>query len=99
MPYFQDARHYPNGVSDDQYNELKKEADNVTRLLCSVMRVLDKHDNIVVINQKIIDIDGLSEWWKKHKVIDQKRIEKEVQEVLKNLSPEAKELLAQQLQK
>lgn len=97
-----DARHYPSGVSDAKYNALKKEADNVTRLLCSVMRVIEKSDYAIAKVERLSSIDGLKDWWEEHQEIDRKRIEKEVKdaaEMLKDLSPEARELLARELQK
>lgn len=91
-----DSRNYPSGVTQDKYDKLKKEADNVTRLLCSVMGTLDRIDHIKIISEKINKIDGLKEWWDHHKEIDRKRIEKEVDEAIQSLdhlSQDAKDLL------
>jgi len=86
--------------SDAQYNALKKEADNVTRMLCSVMTELEKYSTPNTI-RSFENIDGLKSWWEHHKEIDRKRIAKEVQDAEKalgNLSKEAIALLVQKLQ-
>lgn len=94
------SRNYPNGVSTEQYNDLKKEADTVTRLLCSVMRALDKNDYPIQLTRQLSSIDGLKEWWNHHQEVDRKRIEKEVSTAMRALdgiSDEAKELIVKNL--
>lgn len=101
-----DSRHYPNNaqnsdISQSQYNKLKKEADTVTRLLCSVLRALDKNDYPMTLTMDLSNITDLKEWWEEHQKVDRKRIEKEVAEAeksLSGLSEEAKALLIQKLQ-
>lgn len=86
-------------IAKNMYDELKKEADKITKLLCSTMRIVEEGE-YALLNDKLSKISGLSEWWVEHKEIDRKRIEKEVEsasKVLSGLSPEARELLIQKL--
>lgn len=101
-----DTRHYPNNVQtsdipQSQYNKLKKEADDVTRMLCSVMGMFEKMNFPAALQPDLRTIEGLNQWWEHHKEVDRKRIEKEVAEAeksLSGLSEEAKVLLIQKLQ-
>lgn len=89
-----------NSVTKSTYDSLKKETDNVTRLLCSVLTLLEKHDFSSELSRDLTHVEGLREWWENHKEVDRRRIEKEVnkaKKTLESLSPEAKNLLAKQL--
>ena len=79
---------------------MKKEADNVTRLLCSVLRKLEKASNSMEFEHIVNVTEGLKNWWESHKEIDRKRIEQEVkkaEESLSDLSKEAREMLIERL--
>ena len=53
------------------FNKLRAELDDVTRMLCGVMTVLErervKYENLYP------EVPGLKEWWAKHKKSDAKR--------------------------
>lgn len=95
---FQYNNYSASSVTTTKYNQLKTEADNVTRLLCSVMSKLEKTQDPAFTSLKTID--GLTKWWEQHKEVDRKRIEKEVEDAkraINGLSEEAVQLLIQQL--
>lgn len=82
------------------YEKLKREADTVTRLLCSIMKLLEKNDGSASVSE-LSSIDGLTNWWRNHKESDRRRIEKEVESAvasLGDLSEEAKQLLIKRLE-
>jgi hypothetical protein len=56
---------------------LRKQLDEVTRLLCGVLTIVEK-DSIMLSVRGMVP--GLPEWWDKHKEADRKRLEKEAQE-------------------
>lgn len=51
---------------------LKNELDDVTRMLCSVMKVLARVKKIDIMARLPEDV---TTWWEKHKEIDRKRME------------------------
>jgi hypothetical protein len=66
---------------------LKDEADKVTRLLCSVLTIMNKHadtDNseayevMSSLQESVFETEGLSEWWTAHKEVDRQRIRNEI---------------------
>jgi hypothetical protein len=56
---------------------LRKQLDEVTRLLCGVLTIVEK-DSIMLSVRGMVP--GLPEWWDEHKEADRKRLEKEAQE-------------------
>jgi len=47
----------------------RREADEVTQLLCGVMRILDQHQWAAP-PLGALDVPGLREWWAKHRRLD-----------------------------
>ena len=52
------------------FNKLRDELDDVTRMLCGVMTILEREGNSFVVKNQV---PGLPEWWEKHKKSDTKR--------------------------
>ena len=55
----------------------QKEVDTLTRLLCSTLSIIDKHNQQNLVNQPLpaefAAVEGLTEWWTAHKRWDELR--------------------------
>jgi hypothetical protein len=81
--------------ANEQYEKLKAEADNVTRMLCSLMTFLENNHSGFDFTA---NVEGLAKWWEAHKEVDRKREAKEIKEVIEGLSLEQLTLMKKHMQ-
>ncbi len=56
---------------------IKDKLDNLTRMLCDICTVIERHHPDSSIQQSAGSVSGLRIWWDAHKKIDEKRKAKE----------------------
>lgn len=84
--YMEDPRpNMDNYIERTKHNQVVAELDLTTRMLCDIM---SSRKPVFTRDTLLETIDGLPNWWEKHKEQDRKRVEKELAERFKYLSNE-----------